>query len=224
MKKLAAAVTVLLLIATLTKTHAQLYEHPFNLRQLKMGQVSIAAGAGLANKRVMAVGNLEVGVLPRVEGFLKAGQIYFDDEGSSTLSPMSFFYSGISSIQPLTGSDWECMASVSFFGSVVDEKTGAENSTRGLSVGFGLFHRLIGETSLTVAPYMLLFYDRSWWTLGEKTSRGGAFSGQIGIEVDLSPNVSLLGNIVYPHKVDQSTLFGIFVSFQPAGRNNGMIP
>lgn len=215
MKKLAATVTTLLLITVLTKVHAQLYEHPFNLRQLKMGQASIAAGMGLANKRVMAVGNLECGVLPGIEAFLKAGQIYFDDERLPTLSPMSFFYSGISSIQPLIRSDWECLASVSFFGSAVDQRNGVENSTRGFSVGLGFYHRLIGETSLTVAPYGLMFYDTSWWTLGEETSRGGAFSGQIGLEVDLSPNMSVLGNVIYPFKADQSTLFGIFFSFHP---------
>ena len=224
MKELTATVTVLILMAALTKAHAQLYEHPFNLRQLKMGQASVAAGAGLANRRVMAVGNLEVGVLPRVEGFVRAGQIHFNDEQSKTLSPMSFFYSGISSIQPLIGSDWECMASASYVRSFVAERTGAENSTVGFSLGFGFVHRLIGETSLSVAPYMLLFYDRSWWTFGKQTSRGGAFSGQIGIEVDLSPNVSLLGNIVYPHKVDQSTLFGIFFSYHPSVTHSAMSP
>ena len=224
MKKKAVTFATLLLITALAKSHAQLYEHPFNLRQLKMGQASIAAGAGVTNKRVMAIGNLECGLLPGIEGFVKGGQIYFDDERSPTLSPLSFFYSGISSIQPLIGSDWECMASVSFFGSVVDQKNGAENSTRGLSVGLGLFHRLIGETSLRIAPYMLVFYDTSWLTLGEKTSRGGAFSGQIGIEIDLSPNVSLLGNIVYPHKIDQSTLFGIFLSFHPSVMRGAISP
>ena len=224
MKELAATVIVLLLMAALTKAHAQLYEHPFNLRQLKMGQASVAAGAGIANERVMAIGNLEYGVLPGIEAFLKAGQIYFDDERSPTLSPMSFFYSGISSIQPLIRSDWECLASVSFFSSVVDQKTGAENSTRGFSVGLGFYHRLIGETSLTVAPYGLMFYDRSWWTLGEETSRGGAFSGQIGLEVDLSPNMSVLGNVIYPFKADQSTLFGIFFSFHPSVTRSPIIP
>ena len=224
MKKLAATVIVLILIAALTKARAQLYEHPFNLRQLKMGQASIAAGAGLANERVMAVGNLEFGLLPDIEVFFKAGQIYFDDERSSTLSPMSFFYSGISSIQPVIRSDWDCLVSASFFGSVVDERTGIENSTRGFSVGLGFYHRMIGETSLTVAPYGLMFYDRSWWTLGEQTSRGGAFSGQIGLEVNLSPNMSVIGSVIYPFKADQSTLFGIFFSFQPSATRNTIIP
>ena len=224
MKKLTTTVAALLLIAALTEAHAQLYEHPFNLRQLKMGQASIAAGAGLANERVMAVGNLEFGLLPDIEVFLKTGQIYFDDEGSPTLSPISFFYSGISSIQPLIRSDWDCLVSVSFFGSAVDQRNGVENSTRGLSVGLGFYHRLIGETSLTVAPYGLMFYDRSWWTLGEETSRGGAFSGQIGLEVDLSPNMSVLGNVIYPFKADQSTLFGIFFSFHPSVTPSTIIP
>ena len=224
MKKLAATVIVLLVIVVLSKAHAQLYEHPFNLRQLKMGQASVAAGAGLANKRVMAVGNLEFGVLPGIEVFLKAGQIYFDDARSPTLSPMSFFYSGISSIQPLIRSDWNCLVSASFFGSTVDERKGIENSTQGFSVGLGFYHRLIGETALTVAPYGLMHYDRSWWTLGEETSRGGAFSGQIGIEVDLSPNMSVLGNVIYPFKADHSTLFGIFFSFHPSITRSTIIP
>ena len=55
----------------------------------------------------------------------------------------------------------------------------------------------------------------SWWTLGAETSLGSAFSGQIGLEVDLSPNMSLLGNVIYPLKADRSTLFGIFLSFHP---------
>ena len=80
MKKLAATVIVLLLMTALTKARAQLYEHPFNLHQLKMGQASIAAGAEYVNERVAAVGSLEFGVLPTIEGFLKGGQIYFDDE------------------------------------------------------------------------------------------------------------------------------------------------
>ena len=224
MKKLAATLTILLLITALPKVYAQLYEHPFNLHQLKWGQASIAAGAGIANRRVMAVGNLECGVLPGLEAFLKAGQIYFDDEHLPTLSPMSFFYSGVSSIQPLIGSDWACMASASFLSSSVDQRTGTENSTRGFSVGVGFVHRLIGETSLTIAPYGLMFYDRSWWTLGEQTSRGGAFTGQIGIEVDLSPNMSVLGNVIYPFKADQSTLFGIFFSLHPSITRNPIIP
>ncbi len=224
MKKLAATVTTLLLITTLVKAHAQLYEHPFNLHQLKMGQASIAAGAELVNERVAAVGSLEYGVLPTIEGFLKAGQLYFDDQRSTTQSPISFFYSGISSIQPLIRSDWECLASASFFGSFADERTGVENSTLGFSVGFGLFHRLIGETSLTVAPYALASYDMSWWTLGTETSRGGAFSGQIGLEVDLSPNVSLLGSVIYPLKADRGTLFGIFFSFHPSVTRSTIIP
>ena len=216
MKKLATTVAALLLIVVLAKAHAQLYEHPFNLHQLKMGQASIAAGAELVNERVAAVGSLEYGVLPTIEGFLKAGQLYFDDHRSTTQSPISFFYSGISSIQPLIRSDWECLASASFFGSFADERTGVENSTLGFSVGFGFFHKIIGESSLTIAPYALAFYDMSWWTLGEETSRGGAFSGQIGLEVDLSPNMSLLGSIIYPLKTDRSTLFGIFFSFHPS--------
>ena len=216
MKKLAATVAALLLIVVLTKAHAQLYEHPFNLHQLKMGQASIATGAELVNERVAAVGSLEYGVLPTIEGFLKAGQLYFDDERSTTQSPISFFYSGISSIQPLIRSDWECLASASFFGSFADERTGVENSTLGFSVGFGFFHKIVGNSSLTVAPYALAFYDMSWWTLGEETSRGGAFSGQIGLEVDLSPNMSLLGSVIYPLKADRSTLFGIFLSFHPS--------
>lgn len=224
MKKLAPAVTVLLLIAALTKTHAQLYEHPFNLRQLKMGQASIAGGAEFVNERVAAVGSLEYGVLPDIEGFLKAGQLYFDDTRSTTLSPISFFYSGISSVQSLVRSDWECLASASFFGSFADERTGVENSTLGFSLGFGLFHRLIGDSLLAITPYALGSYDISWWTLGVETSRGGAFSGQIGVEVDLSSNISLLGSVIYPLRADRSTLFGIFVSFQPAVKHSTMVP
>ena len=224
MKKLAATVTTLLLITVLAKGHAQLYEHPFNLHQLKMGQASIAAGAEFVNERVAAVGNLEYGVLPTIEGFLKAGQLYFNDEGSTTQSPISFFYSGMSSIQPLIRSDWECLASASFFGSFADERTGAENRTLGFSVGFGFFHKIVGDSSLAVAPYALASYDMSWWTLGEETSRGGAFSGQIGLEVDLSPNMSLLGSIIYPLKADRETLFGIFLSFHPGVAHNAIIP
>lgn len=224
MKKLAATVAALLLIAAQTKVHAQLYEHPFNLHQLKMGQGCIAAGAEFVNERVAAVGSLEYGILSDIEGFLKAGQIYFDDEHSTTLSPMSFFHSGMSSIQPLIRSDWECLASASFFGSFADERTGAENSTVGFSVGFGFFHKIVGDSSLTVAPYGLMFYDMSWWTLGEETSRGSAFSGQIGLEVDLSPNMSLLGSIIYPLKADRSTLFGIFLSFHPGVTRSATAP
>ena len=224
MQKLVTMIAVLLLIVVLTKAHAQLYEHPFNLHQLKMGQVSIAAGAELVNERVAAVGSLEFGVLPPIEGFLKVGQLHFDDARSSTRSPISFFYSGLSSIQPLIRSDWECLASASFFGSFADEKTGVENSTRGFSIGFGFFHKIVGDSSLTVAPYALAFYDISWWTLGEETSRGGAFSGQIGLEVDLSPNMSMLGSIIYPLKADRGTLFGIFFSFHPSITRNTIIP
>ncbi len=224
MKELTATVTTLLLVVALVETHAQLYEHPFNLRQLGVGQASIAAGAEVVNERVAAVGSLEYGVLSEIEGFLKAGQLYFDDERSPTLSPISFFYSGISSIQPIVRSDWECLASGSFFGSFADERTGVENSTLGFSVGFGLFHRLIGDSSLTVAPYALAFYDMSWWTLGEETSRGGAFTGQIGLEVDLSPNMSLLGSIIYPLKADRSTLFGVFLSIHPAVAHSTTVP
>ena len=224
MKKLAATVTTLLLLTALGKGRAQLYEHPFNLHQLKMGQASIAVGAEFVNERVAAVGNLEYGVLPTIEGFLKAGQLYFNDEGSTTQSPISFFYSGMSSIQPLIRSDWECLASASFFGSFADERTGAENRTLGFSVGFGFFHKIVGDSSLAVAPYALASYDMSWWTLGEETSRGGAFSGQIGLEVDLSPNMSLLGSIIYPLKADRETLFGIFLSFHPGVAHNAITP
>ena len=224
MKKLAATVAALLLIVVLTKAHAQLYEHPFNLHQLKMGQASIATGAELVNERVAAVGSLEYGVLPTIEGFLKAGQLYFNDKGSTTQSPISFFYSGISTIQPLIRTDWECLASASFFGSFADERTGVENSTLGFSVGFGFFHKIVGDSSLTVAPYALAFYDMSWWTLGEETSRGGAFSGQIGLEVDLSPSMSLLGSVIYPLKADRGTLFGIFLSFHPSVTRSTIIP
>ncbi len=224
MKKLAATVTTLLLITALVKSHAQLYEHPFNLHQLKMGQASIAAGAELVNERVAAVGSLEFGVLPTIEGFLKGGQIYFDDQHSPTLSPMSFFFSGMSSIQPLIRSDWNCLASVSFFGSSADERTGVENSTLGFSAGFGFFHKIVGDSSLTIAPYALAFYDMSWWTLGPETSRGGAFSGQIGLEVGLSPNMSLLGSIISPLKSDRDTLFGIFLSFHPSVMPDAISP
>lgn len=224
MKKLAVTLTILLLITAIAKVHAQLYEHPFNLHQLKMGQASIAAGAEYVNERVAAVGSLEYGLLPFIEGFLKAGQLYFDDARSTTQSPISFFYSGISSIQPLIRSDWECLASASFFGSFADERTGAENSTLGFSVGFGFFHKIVGDSSLTVAPYGLMFYDMSWCTLGEETSRGGAFSGQIGLEVDLSPNVSLLGSIIYPLKADRGTLYGIFLSFRPGVTHSAVSP
>ena len=224
MKKKAATLTTLLLITALAKSHAQLYEHPFNLHQLKMGQASIAAGGEYVNERIAAVGSLEFGVLPTIEGFLKGGQLHFDDARSSTQSPISFFYSGLSSIQPLIRSDWECLASASFFGSFADEKTGVENSTRGFSIGFGFFHKIVGDSSLTVAPYALAFYDISWWTLGEDTSRGGAFSGQIGLEVDLSPNMSILGSIIYPLKADRGTLFGIFFSFHPSITRKTIIP
>ena len=216
MKKKAAIFTTLLLITALAKSHAQLYEHPFNLHQLKMGQASVAAGGEYVNERIAAVGSLEFGVLPRIEGFLKGGQLHFDDARSSTQSPISFFYSGISSIQPLIRSDWKCLASASFFGSFADERTGVENSTVGFSVGFGFFHKIVGTSSLTIAPYALAFYDISWWTLGEETSRGGAFSGQIGLEVGLSPNMSLLGSIISPLKSDRDTMFGIFLSFHPS--------
>ncbi|RKU12577.1 hypothetical protein C6502_05645 [Candidatus Poribacteria bacterium] len=216
MKKRAATITTLLLITAIAKSHAQLYEHPFNLHQLKMGQGCIAAGAEYVNERVAAVASLEFGVLPTIEGFLKGGQIYFDDDHSPTLSPMSFFHSGLSSIQSLTRSDWKCLASASFFGSSANERTGVENSTVGFSVGFGFFNKIVGDSSLTIAPYALAFYDMSWWTLGEETSRGGAFSGQIGLEVGLSPNMSLLGSIISPLKSDRDTLFGIFLSFHPS--------
>ena len=224
MKKKAATFTILLLIAALAESRAQLYEHPFNLHQLKMGQGCIAAGTEYVNERVAAVGSLEFGVLPTIEGFLKGGQIYFDDEHSPTLAPLSFFHFGLSSIQPLIRSDWTCLASASFFGSSADERTGAENSTVGFSVGFGFFHKIVGDSSLTIAPYALAFYDMSWWTLGEETSRDGAFSGQIGLEVGLSPNLSLLGSIISPLKSDRDTLFGIFLSFHPSVTPGAMSP
>lgn len=216
MKKVAATVTTLLLIAGIVKAHAQLYEHPFNLHQLKMGQGCIAAGAEYVNERIAAVGSLEYGLIPTIEGFLKGGQLYFDDERSTTQSPISFFYSGLSSIQPLIRSDWQCLASASFFGSFADERTGAENKTLGFSIGFGFFHKIVGGSSLSVAPYALALYDMSWWTLGEETSRGSAFSGQIGLEVDLLPTMSVLGSIIYPLKADRGTLYGIFLSFHPS--------
>ena len=224
MKKKAATFTTLLLITVLAKSQAQLYEHPFNLHQLKMGQASIAAGGEYVNERIAAVGSLEFGVLPTIEAFLKGGQLHFDDARSSTQSPISFFYSGISSIQPLIRSDWKCLASASFFGSFADERTGVENSTVGLSVGFGFFHKIVGESSLTIAPYALAFYDISWWTLGEDTSRGGAFSGQIGLEVGLSPNMSLLGSIISPLKSDRDTMFGIFLSVHPSVMRSAISP
>ena len=224
MKKLAAVVTGFLLMAALTKAHAQLYEHPFNLHQLGMGQAAIAVGAEVVNERVAAVGSLEYGLLPDIEGFLKAGQLYFDDKRLTTLSPISFFYSGISSIQRLIRSDWECLASASFFGSFADERTDIENSTLGFSIGFGLFHRLIGDSSLTITPYVFASYDMSWWRLGEETSRGGAFSGQIGLEVELSPNISMLGSIISPLKGDRSTLFGVFLSLHPNVAHSTTIP
>ena len=223
MNKLAKMVAVLLLISVLTKAHAQLYEHPFNLRQLKMGQASIAAGPEFVNERVAAVGTLEYGILQDIEGFLKAGQLYFDDKRLTTQSPISFLYSGMSSIHPVGKTDWEYLASASFFASFANEKTDIENHTLGFSVGIGLFHRIARESSLTVAPYALLFYDMSWWTLGEETSRGSAFSGQIGLEFDLSPNMSLLGNVIYPLKADRSTLFGIFLSFHPGAMHSTTI-
>ena len=77
---------------------------------------------------------------------------------------------------------------------------------------------------LSVAPYALAFYDMSWWTLGEETSRGGAFSGQIGLEVDLSPTMSLLGSIIYPLKADRGTLYGIFLSFHPSVTDSAIGP
>ena len=224
MKKLTVTVTVLLLIAVMMKAHAQLYEHPFNLHQLKMGQASVAVGTEVVNERVAAVGSLEGGVLPDIEGFLKAGQLYFDDKYSTTLSPISFLYSGISSIQPLISSDWECLASASFFGSFANERTGIENSTVGFSIGFGFVHKIVGDSSLRIAPYTLVFYDRSWWTLGAETSRGGAFSGQIGAEIGLSPNISLLGSIIYPLKADRSTLFGVFLSIHPSVMSDTVTP
>ena len=224
MKKKAATLTTLLLITALAKSHAQLYEHPFNLHQLKMGQASIAAGGEYVNERIAAVGSLEFGILPTIEGFLKGGQLHFDDARSSTQSPISFFYSGISSIQPLMRSDWKCLANASFFSSFADERTGVENSTVGFSVGFGFFHKIVGDSSLTIAPYALAFYDISWWTLGEETSRGGAFSGQIGLEVALSPNMSLLGSIISPLKSDRDTMFGIFLSFHPSVMQSAISP
>ena len=216
MKKLAATVAALLLIAVTMKADAQLYEHPFNLHQLKMGQASVAVGTEIVNERVAAVGSLEYGVLPDIEGFLKAGQLYFDDKHSTTLSPISFLYSGLSSMQPLISSDWECLASASFFGSFADERTGVENSTLGFSIGFGFVHKIVGDSSFRITPYTLGFYDMSWWTLGGETSRGGAFSGQVGVEIGLSPNMSVLGNIIYPLKAGRSTLFGIFLSIHPS--------
>ena len=170
---------ILLLMFVVTLVHAQLYEHPFNLHQLPRGQVSVAAGSEFVNDRVALVGTLEYGALENMEGFLKGGELFFDDEGYTTKSPISFLYSGLSSRRSLWQTNWEHLASASLFASFANEKTEKRNRTLGVSGGLMILRDLSLPSLPTISPYVGVFYDMSWWTLGDQTSRGSAFSGQI---------------------------------------------
>ena len=151
------------------------------------------------------------------------GGIGFLDDNNLESFGLSFTPSpllgiGISRIKPLGLSGLEYFSgggfSIGFF-SIVDDTTN-ETLVRSrffsFSGGGGILTRIVMESEWVMIPYFTLSYTRLWTTTEEETDSDGYFDGAIGLEVEISPTVSVKGSFNFSFQ-DSDTAFGIGINF-----------
>ncbi len=127
-------------------------------------------------------------------------------------------------IQPLGQSELEYFMQGGFaagFARVVDDATNetlVNSRAYTLSGGGGILKRLKTQSDWVIIPYFGLSYTNVWATVEsllydyEETDSDGSFGGTIGMEIEMSPKMSLIGSFAFSFQ-SSDTVFGIGLNF-----------
>ncbi len=149
-----------------------------------------------------------------------------DDLGSygGDIPPSPAVGVSILHIQPLGQSELEYFMQGGFaagFARVVDDATNetlARSRAYTLSGGGGILKRLKTQSEWVIIPYFALSYTNIWATVEsalydfEETDSDGSFGGTIGVEIEMSPKMSLIGSFAFSFQ-SSDTIFGIGLNF-----------
>ena len=107
------------------------------------------------------------------------------------------------------------------FARVVDDstnKTLVRTRTFALSGAGGILKRLKTQSDLVIIPYFGLSYTNAWATVEsllydfEETDSDGSFGGAVGLEIEMSPKMSVIGSFAFSFQ-SSNTVFSIGLNF-----------
>jgi len=193
-----------------------------DLYQLPANEYSAGIGLAFAENSTTISCAFEYGILPALEGSLGAG-LEFAQESDPEISvpPAPIFAVKISSTKPLGRTGLRYLTATSFtveFAKIIHEYTDEEVKVRGmyLSVGLGITKPINLESSFTLAPFVAIANTNAWVILEapgfKKKDSDNAFSGQIGLDVGVSPDVDLIGSIIFSFE-ESDMAYSIYLSF-----------
>ena len=211
-------VLILLLTSFSTIVQAQ------DLYQLPLNTYSLGMGIGFAEYSKTLSVSLEYGILSDLEGSFSAGlEFVKESEPGISVPPSPIFSIGAYSKRTLGQTDLELVSVGKFFiesSKIVDDYTEETLTIRviSLSGGAGLTKKIEMESNVTISPFFMLINSQSWVTAKfgsiSESESANCFSGQMGLDVDISTNVSLMGSVVFSFE-DSNMAYSIYISFRP---------
>ena len=181
------------------------------------------------NVTATAIGaRVDYGINPDSKLYFGAAIGFTDDDelGSygGDIPPSPGVGLGVLHIQPLGQSELEYFMQGGFaagFARVVDDVTDdtiVHSRVYTLSGGGGILKRLKTQFDWVIIPYFGLSYTNVWATVEsllydyEETDSDGSFGGTIGLEIEMSPKMSLMGSFAFSFE-SSDTVFVIGFKF-----------
>lgn len=198
------------------------------LYELHTGETGFGFGLSTQEEGTTLGARVDYGIDERSKISFHGGIGFIDDDELNSfggdIPPSPAGSIGIVHVKPLGQSGLEYFFQGGFgagFASVVEDGTNDRLvSSRAFSLagGGGILKRLETESERVIIPFFAVTYTNVWTTLEskrlafEEIESEGSFGGTAGLEIEISPTVSLLGTFAFSFE-SSDTAFSIGLTF-----------
>ena len=196
--------------------------------RLPMGETAFGIGLNTRENVASLTGQLDYGIGNDSKLWLAGGVSFVDDSRVESLGgdipPSPAAGIGITTATPLGPTGLEYISNIYFLAElariVEDDATLLSLRTFDLGIMSGILKRIETQSELVFKPFFALNYGNRWLTMDSnplginETESDDAYSGQLGLELEMTPAVSLLGTFVFAFE-SSDTVFALGLNFHP---------
>ena len=195
--------------------------------QLRTGKSSLGLGFTTDGDTQTIAGSLDYGIERDLKMTFTVGVALTDDSeygGAMDIPPSPIGVVSLVRVQPLGETDLDYFGVGSFSAGFargiepVTDETLVRTRATGLSAGAGILKRLKTESGWILKPFFGLYYSNVWlvvesdWIGYEETETESGFSGEAGMEIEISSTTSIFGSFGFSFE-SSSTTFSIGARF-----------
>ena len=233
-KCIIGVIVILCLVSIATASYGQ-----GDFYHLRPGEYGVGVKLGFPENATTLAGHLYYAISEKLDGYLGAALGFVDeDEPGVSVPPTRAFGIGFSTEDALaqTGLDyWTTGGFAVEFGKIIEEDTDETIMTSRvtlISATIGFTKEIVTESGLIFYPLAGISYGYTWVTLEipiqmynsqdeksgimdfSETEGDDAWSGQIGLIVEVSPKMSLVGGIAFSFE-ESDVAYTVGMLFHP---------